>query len=372
MRKTSSPAPLYVSLHPTTRSNLNIHNGQHGLPGMDCTLVRSHLTPYSTAGYSHARPDHQRTPRQNRRRLVKVAGFSGEECTKTPFFLSCSRTDIRLQNHLRELQLDRRNIVLDSARPDLSPHIVITPPDSVDAWNNYWASCVNRPGPQDPAYLALLPRSDGLDPLASAPPPPPSAVDGRGAREATGATTPDDAQSEHRALFLGEPRRVYSKSRFRSKVSYILSGFPMGCSEPQVACAAQERDMLFLHNISTAVHRRNLRLAVSNATMSDKGFVLITLLQTLEAASTAPSFRTRWDAPNYMRRLERPFQWTDEAEVGMILRGLDRDTHPLAASPNVFHSLFGYHHNRLHDTFHSTTHRHPRTSSRRSIHRTIP
>ena len=99
-----------------------------------------------------------------------------------PFLITRTRTDPRPQSRLRELQLDRRNIVLDSARPDLAPHIVITPPDSVDAWNNYWASCVNRPGPQDPAYLALLPRSDGLDPLASAPPSAAATAEGRGMR----------------------------------------------------------------------------------------------------------------------------------------------------------------------------------------------
>lgn len=182
-----------------------------------------------------------------------------------PCLLSHSRIDICFQSHLRELQLDRRNIVLDSAHPDLAPHIVITPPDSVDAWNNYWASCVNRPGPQDPAYLALLPRSDGLDPRASALLLPASAAEGRGAREATGATTSDDVQSEHRALFPGEPRRVFSKSRFRSMVSCVPVSFHIECSEPQVACAAQERDMIFLHNVSTSVHLRNLKLAVSNA-----------------------------------------------------------------------------------------------------------
>ena len=142
-----------------------------------------------------------------------------------PFLLIRRRIDDRPQEHLRELQLDRRNIILDSARPDLAPHIVITPPDSVDAWNNYWASCINRPGPQDPAYLALLPRSDGLDPLASAPPSPAVTTEGRGVREARGATTPDDAQSDHHALFPEEPRRVFSRSRFRSTVSYLRGSF---------------------------------------------------------------------------------------------------------------------------------------------------
>lgn len=184
---------------------------------------------------------------------------------ENPFLLSRSRIDFRLQNHLRELQLDRHNIVLDSARPDLAPHIVITPPDSVDAWNNYWASCINRPGPQDPAYLALLPRSDGLDPLASAPPSSAVTAEGRGVREARGATTPGDAQLEHRALFPEEPCRVFNKSRFCSTVSRPHASSHTICSEPQVARAAQERDMLFFNNISTSVHRRNVRLAVSRA-----------------------------------------------------------------------------------------------------------
>jgi len=119
-------------------------------------------------------------------------------------------------NHLRELQLDRRNIVLDSARPDAAPHIVITPPDSVDAWNNYWATCVNRTGPQDSACLDLPQRHDGLDPLACSPAP----VDGvrRVHRATASAPQCGNMETEARALFSAEPRRVFCRSRFYSRV----------------------------------------------------------------------------------------------------------------------------------------------------------
>ncbi|KAH9927256.1 uncharacterized protein B0H18DRAFT_1118532 [Fomitopsis serialis] len=181
-------------------------------------------------------------------------------------------------DHLRELQLDRRNIVLDSARPDVTPHIVITPPDSVDAWNNYWAICVNRTGPQDSACLELPQRHDGLDPLACSPAP----VDGvrRVHRAAASAPQCGNMEAEARTLFSPEPRRVFSRSWFHSRV----------------ALAAQERELPFLDNISAALHRRQLRLAA------------------LDAASIAPSFRARWEVLEFAHRLERTFKWTDEAE----------------------------------------------------------
>ncbi|KZT70372.1 hypothetical protein DAEQUDRAFT_810803 [Daedalea quercina L-15889] len=186
------------------------------------------------------------------------------------------RTARERNDHLRELQLDRRNIVLDSACPENAPHIVITPPDSVDAWNNYWASCVNRTGAQDHSYLSLPPRCDGLDPLACLPA---SASAGRHVqREATAPPTRDNARD--RALLSPEPCRIFSRSRL--------------CAV--VALAAQERELLFLDNISTAVRRRQFRLAA------------------LDAASKALSFCARWEAPEFACRFEKPFQWTDEAE----------------------------------------------------------
>ncbi|KAH9833756.1 uncharacterized protein C8Q71DRAFT_173179 [Rhodofomes roseus] len=178
------------------------------------------------------------------------------------------RTIREKNNHLRELQLDRRNIVLDSAHPNVAPHIVITPPDSVDAWNNYWATCVNRTGPQEPAQLQLPHRSDGLDPLACFAAP--ADAEARVHR----AAASDNAQNGSDAGLFTEPRRVFSSSRLHSR----------------------ERELLFLDNISAAVQRRQFRLAAQ------------------DAASIAPSFRARWQAPEFAHRFERPFKWTDEAE----------------------------------------------------------
>ena len=57
---------------------------------------------------------------------------------------------------LRKLQRDRRNIVLDSPRPDLAPHIVITPPDR--PYEGYWAYLINTVNAQSYSSLAIPPR----------------------------------------------------------------------------------------------------------------------------------------------------------------------------------------------------------------------
>lgn len=177
------------------------------------------------------------------------------------------RNDVLLQ-----YQLDRRSLIIDSANPALAPHIVITPPDSEDAWDLYWASWQNRIGIQDtsflgvplvdewPSSLASLPPLLGVEPESTIPTPQslPAAV----------------VVSDHDILFPSAPRRVCNLSRLRQ----------------------QEREFVYLGNIITALHRHCYKVSVQ------------------AAASVALSFHVRWRDPAFRLRFERPFHWTDAAE----------------------------------------------------------
>ncbi|OSX59485.1 hypothetical protein POSPLADRAFT_1184248 [Postia placenta MAD-698-R-SB12] len=74
------------------------------------------------------------------------------------------------QDVLLQYQLDRRSLIIDSANPALAPHIVITPPDSEDAWDLYWASWQNRIGIQDTSFLGVPLVDEWPSSLASLPP----------------------------------------------------------------------------------------------------------------------------------------------------------------------------------------------------------
>lgn len=64
-----------------------------------------------------------------------------------------------MKDLLRILQRDRRNIILDSPRPDLAPHIVISPPD--EPFTGYWAYLANTVDAQSYLRLAVPPRIYG-------------------------------------------------------------------------------------------------------------------------------------------------------------------------------------------------------------------
>lgn len=75
---------------------------------------------------------------------------------------------------------------------------------------------------------------------------------------------------------------------------------------------------MFYH-VVPAIHRRCFRLAVGALTFS------LTLPfpnlghQASDASEVAPLFRERWDSEDFCRQIERPFRWSDPAEVKHLL-----------------------------------------------------
>lgn len=69
-------------------------------------------------------------------------------CLCPPPLCLTSRQDV-----LRLFIMDKRNIVLDSAHPELAPHVVISPPS--DPWEGCWAYTWNTPLPQYDGFLQV-------------------------------------------------------------------------------------------------------------------------------------------------------------------------------------------------------------------------
>ncbi|CCM00679.1 uncharacterized protein FIBRA_02718 [Fibroporia radiculosa] len=183
----------------------------------------------------------------------------------------CNAESISERNEvLLRFQLDGRSLILDSARPDVAPHIVVTPPDSYDAWNFYWASLTNVPGPQYPGWLTVPIQSPSLSTLASLPPLPHP----EGRWQSTSLRCCDKESGESPNNIVPEPRKIFSSLRLREL----------------------ERQVVYLNNLVTAVNRHQYKASA------------------LAASSVAPSFRERWDTLELQPYLKRPFRWTDPAE----------------------------------------------------------
>lgn len=76
-----------------------------------------------------------------------------------PRVFSDFHTDLAWKELLRQLQRDRRNIILDSLHPDVTPHIVISPPDQ--PYHGYWAYVFNNVDAQSYCSLAVPPTRYG-------------------------------------------------------------------------------------------------------------------------------------------------------------------------------------------------------------------
>lgn len=160
-----------------------------------------------------------------------------------------------VQDVLLRLQLDKRSLIIDSLHPEVAPHIVVTPPDHRDAWDLYWAFCVNTVGPQYTGlltvpYQALGPCSlpYSLHPYS------------QGTLVASQSAEPAQQTDE---LFASQPRSVFKRRRFQQIVCvYRFSSHDVGL-QLQVESAAQNRHIVYLDNVITAVQRHKLKTAVS-------------------------------------------------------------------------------------------------------------
>ncbi|KAH9948382.1 hypothetical protein B0H21DRAFT_821051 [Amylocystis lapponica] len=175
-----------------------------------------------------------------------------------------------LQNdHLLELQLDRRNLVLDSLHPEIAPHIVITPPD--DGWDYYWAIWTNRVGLQDDAFLTI---QQEQSPCPYATLPPTEDADGSRAESNTQSQAVSEIHEQTISSHLLELQKVFSHSHF----------------------LRADRQAVFLNHIVVALWRQQYKAAC------------------IAASLAAASFRARWDSPKFVEQHEMSFRWTDPAE----------------------------------------------------------
>jgi len=82
----------------------------------------------------------------------------------------------------------------------------------------------------------------------------------------------------------------------------------------QVEMAWHEK--LILWDVVTALQRlqckANVRLVMFLFRLYD-----IYNVQAFHASKIAPSFRRRYDSPDFVACIERPFKWSDPAEVGL-------------------------------------------------------
>ncbi|EMD40939.1 hypothetical protein CERSUDRAFT_71183 [Gelatoporia subvermispora B] len=210
---------------------------------------------------------------------------------------SAASDEYRENPRLSLLARDRRNLVLDSACPELAPHIVVTPPEG-DPWADYWASWSNRVDPQDDSLLTVPVRDHSFGFL------PPTLDYDLAIEEIPEGSTPDPMLCPHH--LHSEPRRVFSHSRFTQKIHL----------------ETQERQAIWLTRILDALRRRQYRTTI--------------ILASLEA----PSFRCRWGDPDFRVAVERPFKWSDPAEpllseYGRYLGSTVIDSHKPCSIPHI-------------------------------------
>ncbi|KAI0700714.1 hypothetical protein BC835DRAFT_1326001 [Cytidiella melzeri] len=184
-----------------------------------------------------------------------------------------------LNEVLRAFVLDKRSIVLDSACPELAPHIVITPP--TDPWEGCVAYSWNTPQPQDDTYLTIPQRY----------------------------CVPAYSASYALMEYYAQPSAMHASLIYRPALR--LSRFMISSSE-------DEDDL-------SGSYRRLYKMATRIAMLM------------------APEFRARWDVEGFRRNQEKPFVWSDPAIPLLSFYGSCRDTriidsvHPFTSPHIVIH-----------------------------------
>ncbi|KAF8914208.1 hypothetical protein CPB84DRAFT_67947 [Gymnopilus junonius] len=174
------------------------------------------------------------------------------------------------------------SIVIDSHRPDIAPHIVITPPDSWDVFTatesnriNYQNLC-NLPVP--PFYLSTCRMPTYQEWMSMCYPPPPQEY--------------NVASSSAPALIPGAP--VFNRISFQSL-----------CDR-----AADERLYHFTRDLHFVNHRRLYKVAA------------------IAASLRGQEFRIRHDySRKCLATFEKPYRWTDPADPILSALGRCCDTH---------------------------------------------
>jgi len=180
-------------------------------------------------------------------------GYRTRQCestTRDGIYFDAS-IDIYPQEIFNFLCRSRRNLVLDSVYPHVTPHIVITPAD--ETWNDYFIPLENRVDPQWPCYLmaAQFEASSAYHRL----PIPSSDADQTSSNPALMKT--DNLSASHRSY---EPKSVFSPSRFIQLVCqlYVSQNSPLIVL--QIECSSTER--LIMYHVITALQRHQCKAAV--------------------------------------------------------------------------------------------------------------
>ncbi|KAF5363472.1 hypothetical protein D9756_000172 [Leucocoprinus leucothites] len=172
---------------------------------------------------------------------------------------------------LREYFKEPSNIVLHSDCPHLAPHIVITPAEETP--NDFYIPWNNRTLPQWSGFLMVPPydlATGRLGPSYCQPAPQESNS------QSSGDSTLVDEGPEKGTVVLS--KRVFCHSRFHSFVE----------------ATANER--LILYHVAKALQKHQCK-AVAYA-----------------ASARAPVFRRRYEVPEFLASIEKPFVWMDPAE----------------------------------------------------------
>lgn len=102
-----------------------------------------------------------------------------------------------------------------------------------------------------------------------------------------------------------QAKRVFNVVKFETAVSgslvFVIGTGPDVCDDDtQMENAAQER--LVMYHVIPSLHRIHYKATV------------------ILASAVAFNFRRRWDSPRYAAQFEKPFHWTDQAEVSATFR----------------------------------------------------
>ncbi|KJA29823.1 hypothetical protein HYPSUDRAFT_60669 [Hypholoma sublateritium FD-334 SS-4] len=186
---------------------------------------------------------------------------------------------------LEDYRLTPYNIVLDSLCPQIAPHIVITP--ALEQWDAEYIAQNNRAGPQFFPHLTVPPFF--------------------------GSTCRMHTYEEFMRIFYQQPmHEPYPMSQ-----ELCNETLPVACVdvssdtsqvEPQTPSYPPRRREFefppddvhwteFLHEIARILIRRVQQLVA------------------IEASLRACAFRNRYDCPNFVDSVERPYEWTDPAKA---------------------------------------------------------
>ncbi|KDR83986.1 hypothetical protein GALMADRAFT_236543 [Galerina marginata CBS 339.88] len=191
-------------------------------------------------------------------------------CSVPPFIVDGVIEDTTGHDILKSYRRSSRTIVIDSHRPELAPHIVITPPP--DTWDALNVAENNRAGYQTMPNLTVPPfyrstcRMHTYEELMVTFYP---------------TLLPEENGTQWNApIRTPGARTVFNHSAFRRLVKHT----------------EHERQFHFTRDICVVIQRRLCKVAAITASLK------------------AEEFRTRYESCGFLGSIEKPYKWTDPAD----------------------------------------------------------